>query len=183
MKLKQNSISARLYRWFYITDNMPSNLCPYFWKLVAMWVLLGPGALISAPMMIVNRGEKMEWPSRIIGGALLYFVAYILMLMVFAPISYLMIGISEKYWNFQLGGFTGWVLTIACLIVLFIVRKVEKRKEEKARKRSPYIWDEEGNYVTNPDYEEFEPKTPRTYILKEFIKAKYNRYCPKIDWE
>jgi hypothetical protein len=184
MKLKQNSISAKLYRWFYITDSMPANLCPYFWKLVAMWVLIGPAALISAPMLIANKGDEIdEWTPRIIGGILLYALSYIALLMIFAPISYLMIGMSKQYLNFQVVGFIAWATGIVCLIIFLIVKKNEKRKVEKARKKSRYIWDEEGNYGENPDYEKFEPKTPRTYILKEFIKARYNRYCPKIDWE
>lgn len=36
MKLNYNSFSSKLYRWIYYSDTneMPSNLCPYFWKLV-----------------------------------------------------------------------------------------------------------------------------------------------------
>jgi hypothetical protein len=26
-------------------------------------------------------------------------------------------------------------------------------------------------------------KKPRVNLVSEFIKAKYNKYCPKIDWE
>jgi hypothetical protein len=46
-------------------------------------------------------------------------------------------------------------------------------------KRLEFIWDADGNYVKNPNYEPYEKKPN---IIIEFIKAKYNRYCPKIEW-
>ena len=52
MKLDQNSISARLFRWFYATNGMPKNLCPYFWKLVLMWVFILPYTILSLPVIL-----------------------------------------------------------------------------------------------------------------------------------
>ncbi len=31
MNLNINSKTAKLYRWFYATNEMPQSLCPYFW--------------------------------------------------------------------------------------------------------------------------------------------------------
>jgi hypothetical protein len=54
MRLKSNSISARLYRYFYGTEIMPTSLCNYFWALVLAYLLIIPleifglvGTLIS----------------------------------------------------------------------------------------------------------------------------------------
>lgn len=181
MKLNKNSISARLYRWFYITESMPSNLCPYFWKLVAMWILIVPASLISAPILIANRGDKInEWTPRITGGLLLYGVAFILFLMFFAPISYIYYGWIKNYIQWQTGGVLAWMVTILALIIIGTFELYNRRKAAKERKLYKFIWDEEGNYIENPEYREPEEKT---YIIREFIKAKYNRYCPKIDWK
>ena len=54
MKLNQNSLSAKLYRWFYKTDTMPTNLCPYFWKLVTAVILSPLFAIYTLPYEIIN---------------------------------------------------------------------------------------------------------------------------------
>ena len=46
-------------------------------------------------------------------------------------------------------------------------------KQKKRQKR----YDEDGNYLPYGG----EPKKQNIFI--EFIKAKYNKYCPKIDWK
>jgi hypothetical protein len=46
-------------------------------------------------------------------------------------------------------------------------RRYQKRLEER--------WDENGNYVPR--------KEDKPNIIIEFVKAKYNRYCPKITWK
>ena len=42
MKLNRNSISAKLFRYFYSTDIMPGSLCTYFWALVLAYILIIP---------------------------------------------------------------------------------------------------------------------------------------------
>jgi hypothetical protein len=37
-------------------------------------------------------------------------------------------------------------------------------------------YDENGYRIWN------KPKEEKTYLVVEFAKAKYNKYCPKIDW-
>jgi hypothetical protein len=59
MRLKSNSISARLYRYFYGTEIMPTSLCNYFWALVLAYLLIIPleifglvGTLISYKLIL-----------------------------------------------------------------------------------------------------------------------------------
>jgi acyl-homoserine lactone acylase PvdQ len=54
MKLNINSTSAQLYRWFYATEQMPQSLCPYFWKLVLMWVFILPYTILSLPVILMD---------------------------------------------------------------------------------------------------------------------------------
>ena len=54
MKLNINSTSAQLYRWFYATTTMPQSLCPYFWKLVIMWLLILPYSILSLPVILMD---------------------------------------------------------------------------------------------------------------------------------
>jgi amino acid transporter len=42
MTLNSNSISAKLYRYFYSKQNMPASLCTYFWALVIAYLFIIP---------------------------------------------------------------------------------------------------------------------------------------------
>jgi amino acid transporter len=42
MTLNSNSISAKLYRYFYSKQNMPESLCTYFWALVLAYLFIIP---------------------------------------------------------------------------------------------------------------------------------------------
>ena len=74
-------------------------------------------------------------------------------------------------------GFATWfgalILGIAMLYKYFL----EKRDEAKW-KRMKNNYDENGNWI--PYEDRLTGKRPN--IILEFIKAKYNKYCPKIDW-
>src|SRR5690349_6076678 len=55
MKLSQNSWHAWVYQFFYGFENdMPNNLCPYFWKFILSLVLFVPCFLIELPTMIIQ---------------------------------------------------------------------------------------------------------------------------------
>lgn len=180
MKLNHNSTSARLYRWFYITDEMPQTLCPYFWKLVIMWIFLAPVGLISIPIVITKQ-EADEWPVRILGGLLLWGIVALLFIAIF-PITYLFWGWFDPKTTFgawQRTGLALWGMLIVGSIIWGILEIRQRKKEARRHRQKEWIWNDEGDYVKNPDYEPYEEKPS---IIIEFIKAKYNKYCPKIDW-
>ena len=60
MKMNYNSLTAKFYRWFYEVDYMPSNICPYFWKLVIAYLLCIPKFVITYPTYIFTK----EWGLR-----------------------------------------------------------------------------------------------------------------------
>ena len=181
MKLNRNSISARLYRWFYMTKEMPQTLCPYFWKLVIMWIFILPVSIISAPMVITKQ-DPDEWFVRILGGACLWFLAFIVFLAIF-PVTYLLWGWFNPNTTFRAWQGVGiliWMITLVVSIVFTILHFYKNRRDNRRHKQSEWIWDENGDHVLNPDYVPYEE---RSNIFIEFIKAKYNKYCPKIDWK
>ena len=181
MKLNHNSISARLYRWFYIKDEMPQTLCPYFWKLVIMWILIIPYGLLSLPV-IITKGEIEEWGMRPLAGALGWGMLFCVFLALF-PVTYFFWGWFDPKTTFgawQMSGILIWSIAIASTIFLGIIRLNQKRGEKRRNRQREYIWNENDEYVKNPDYVEYEE---RSNMIVEFIKAKYNKYCPKIDWE
>ena len=183
MKLNRNSISARLYRWFYITDNMPQSLCPYFWKLLIMWIFILPSSISYPPEKILcSGGEKLDsWGERGLFSILFYLVILVGLSVLFS-LSILTNGwfvpgsILHKIQSFG-------AVSVLCIILIsfisLIIYGINRYKEKKRKKQLPYTWDDEGNRIPNPDYTSHEPKPN---LIIEFIKARYNKYCPKIDW-
>jgi hypothetical protein len=182
MKLNQNSISARLYRWFYLTDHMPMTLCPYFWKLVIMWIMIIPIGIISLPTTLV-KNDLDSWGERFSFTFFLWVFMFIVFIMLFSPITYFFFGWFPRNTVFESWQILGIVLWggLALIGSIFgIIRLITRRREKKRNLNLKYIWDEHGDYIENPNYAPYEKKPN---ITIEFIKAKYNKYCPKIDWE
>lgn len=119
MKLNQNGTIARYYKWFYMTDELPTNLCPFFWWL-ALSLLL---AVVMMPTIAIYRKMRelkapyVEW---IIAGVFLW----VAILAVVALIIHFVtnpIGTSI---------FAGIALSVA-FITFITTRKSEAIKESK----------------------------------------------------
>lgn len=177
MKLKSTSISSKLYRWFYATEYLPTNLCPYFWKLVLAWLVLIPYSLVCLPMVIMeltDRGYKYDDNStgkRIGMSAILYFMLFCVSSMIALICVFFTIPEKDSFYGFlaAIGGAV-WILVIA----LCSIEGYKAFKDWNYRRKIKY--DENGYRIWN------EPKQKKTYLVVEFAKAKYNKYCPKIDW-
>lgn len=187
MKAKRNSISARLYRWFYFTDEMPNNLCPYFWKLVIAYTLILPLTAICIPVILKELKEghysEEDWFQRIALSGVIWGMGFLSFLALFSPITLLIWGwFSEKslFHSWQFVGIIVWSIVLVVLLTTAISYVISKRKEKKRKRAQEYMWNEDGEWVPNPDYV---PHEERKNLLVEFIKAKYHKYCPKIDWE
>jgi len=173
MKLSRNSISAKLYRWFYATSNLPESLCPYFWKLVLMWVFVLPYTVISIPSMLMDLKEPSDKTTgeRVGVGLIMWFIIFMLVCMlswaglIFAEPT------DNSFWFHMLAtGFIGWGIAI-----VFGAAGLFKWTKEKLENRH-IKYDEDGYRIWEP------VKEKQPSIIKEFVKAKYNKYCPKIDW-
>ena len=163
MKLNKNSISAKLFRWFYRTSELPTNLCPYFWKLVMAYVFAIPLFIIPLPYVIINKDTCNESPgNRIWMGIICWFILFSLitaltpiMLFWYTPVKDSFLEILMIY------GFFVWAAGLTLGIIWFIHHLGEKIKE---RRNLP-------------------KKEKRSNIIVEMVKATYYKYCPKIDWD
>jgi hypothetical protein len=174
MKLNINSLSARLYRWFYATSQMPQSLCPYFWKLVLMWAFILPYSIISLPIILMDRKDPER---RTIGErAGMGFIVWFILFMLCCMLSW--VGLiwktpeKDTFFVFTITlGFIGWVIAI-------FVGGIELFKRSKEKWENRHIkYDEHGYRIWTS------PKPKQDSIIVAFVKAKYNKYCPKIDWK
>lgn len=177
MEINYKSTSARLYREFYNTKKMPESLCPYFWKLVFAWpstILLSP---LLIPFWIANKLDKSDTDIPVIGKAFIGAILYGCLFLVFCmgvSISSIWITYYQKtvWFQWYIGGF----LVMFGLLVAGIILLYQRWKDKRHLKRLESSWDENGNYIP------IENRTKPNIII-EFVKAKYNRYCPKITWK
>ena len=162
MKLNQNSLSAKLYRWFYKTDTMPTNLCPYFWKLVTAVILSPLLAIYTLPYEIINY-KRRRWDTY----GDMFLTSAACWCIIFAFIS-MISSLGFFFYIPDKGSLLSVIMTIGscfwgCLILVGIIWGIIKTAEYLESKK---IDDE---------------KTDN--IIVEMVKAKYHKYCPKIDWK
>jgi hypothetical protein len=170
MKLNYNSFSSKLYRWIYYSDTneMPNNLCPYFWRLVVAYIIALPVLVLTLPYELIRLfkkdKEEMDMPllPRIIS-TVVFAIALFVIAALLAPIS-LFFGyspIESSGFNSMInGGIFLWFIGGIVGLVYGITYLVDKYKN-----RSKVI-----------------KEAKSENIVVEFVKAKYNKYCPKIEW-
>ncbi len=174
MQLNINSTTAKLYRWFYSTSQMPQSLCPYFWKLVLMWVFIVPYTILSLPVILIDLKDPDHRTTgeRVGVGFIMWFILFMLVSMLSWIGIFFVEPVKDSMWYHMLiVGFLGWGASIIFGGIEFYKWAKEKweNRHVKYDKNGYRIW-------TKP-----EPKQPS--IITEFVKAKYNKYCPKIDWK
>lgn len=174
MKLNINSISARAYRWFYATAKMPESLCPYFWKLVLMWVFILPYTILSLPVIAMDfkDPENRTTGERAGVGFIIWFILGMIACMLSWVGLFWVTPIKDSAFLHMLtAGGIGWLISI-------VIGAIELFKWAKEKWENRHVrYDKDGYRIWTP----VEPKQPS--IIVEFVKAKYNKYCPKIDWK
>jgi hypothetical protein len=177
MKLNSNSISSKLYRWFYGTNVLPNNLCPYFWKLVFSWLIVIPYSLFCLPVISYELFDKTyEVTDNSTGKRIGYsLLIYFLLFLVSCMLSFFVVFFIEPekdsfYWFMVVLGVLLWFVGI----VIGVIEGVKSLKEWNRIRKLKY--DENGRRIWG------ETKEQKTYLVVEFAKAKYKKYCPKIDW-
>jgi len=171
MKLNKESIGARLYRLFYSTQEMPLSLCPYFWKLVLMYILILPSFILALPLIITRENEPW-WMKNLLG------------VIVYLAIFGVTIIENSILYQFRIIGVISslFLLTWAIIETIDLIRKKLKKnktywyKEYSNGKYTfrKYSYDENDNRIY---------KNTNFYTIRNFISAKVNNYCPKIDWD
>ena len=162
MKLNQNSLSAKLYRWFYKTNTMPTNLCPYFWRLVTAAILSPLFAIYTLPYEIINY-KRSRWDTYgdMLGISLAYWclIAVIICMISSLGLFFYIPDKSTLLWIMISVGLICW-LSLIVFGIAWALAKTAKYLESK----------ESDNEKTDN-------------IIVEMVKAKYHKYCPKIDWK
>jgi hypothetical protein len=173
MNLNYNSVSARLYRWFYITNDMPNSLCPYFWKLVLMWILITPYTILSLPYLLVygknyDSGSFVEKP---VSGIFMYFALFLALSTIFSVSALWIVFPKESIlFDIQILGIFTWLITFILSLYGGILWIIEKYKNSKI------TYDEHGYPSLNYS------KVKESNIFVEWIKSTYYNYCPRINW-
>lgn len=164
MKLNKNSISAKLFRWFYSTRELPTNLCPYFWKLVMAYVFAIQLFIITLPYAIIDKDSCNEsLGNRIYIGLFCWFILSLLIAALTPIILFWHTPVKGSLLESLIHyGFAVWAAGLFTGVMWFIHHLGEKIKERKRR---------------NLPKEE-----KRSNIIVEMVKATYYKYCPKIDW-
>jgi len=173
MQLSKESTTASLYRWYYATKNMPQSLCPYFWKVVVMYLTLIPYTIFSLPYMILNGKDKSSGWGEKPGTGLLLYIGLGLVAAMFWSLTIFFVGLYPKdsfAQGMQILGLMLWLVVIVCTVIFGSKWLYGKYKQSKIK------YDEHGYRIWEP-VKEKEPN-----LLVEFVKASYNKYCPKIDW-
>ena len=113
----------------------------------------------------------------------MWILLWIVGITIIGPLSVLFVGFlndNSFLSSIQITGFM-ILLSFSFLSLIFgTIYLISKMKERKIRRGLKFIWDEFGEYVPNPNYVPYENKPN---LIIEFIKASYNKYCPKIDWK
>lgn len=137
-----------------------------------MWAFILPYSILSLPVILMDLKdpENRTTVERAGMGAIIWFILG----MIICMLSY--IGLiwatptKDSFFVFMLTvGGIGWGFAI--IIGLTALVKVLKEKWENRGIK----YDENGYRIWNP-----EPK--QDSILISFVKASYNKYCPRIEW-
>ena len=178
MKLNQNSVSAKLYKWFYGVSEyqgLPNNLCPYFWKVVLMYLTFIPYVLFSIPVVVYDLFDKNfsngdRKTGERLGISVGVYIALFAITALISAIVALFIKVESGSWFefLVVGGCLIW----AGLVVIGIIEGVKHLREYTTTNDS-YYDEQQDKWVV---------KKTKVNMTAEFIKAKYNKYCPKIDW-
>ncbi len=163
MKASKNSIHAKLYDFTY-SGGLPQNLCPYFWKLIFSAIMFVPNFIVQAPSLIINLFQKHnnDCAENRLNGLAVYVCGAILTLLSIVEFQYFK-AVFGAYSYDKFSANCGLIINVMILFILFRWLWIEYVQYWFKKKRT---------------YEE-----PKPNIVVEFVKAKYNKYCPKIDWK
>ena len=154
MTLNYDSFNAKLYRYFYGTEDMPKSICPYFWKLLMAWIFIVPVTLLSFPSVISEIITKESY------------------------------GLKRLFYTFMLFMVLIWVSSMVCTVLMIINDYEKGSMVISMGSMGLVLWVfftvvgvvEGGKYLKDSD------KVNDSVIIG-FVKSKYNKYCARITWK
>lgn len=165
MDLDYNSTTAKIYRWFYGTEKMPKSGCTYWRKAIFAYLLLIPTVCFCLPVLFFEKRNNFEdnnpyiW--KYVLSCVFYFCLYCLFSIGYAIYCFYnhthLVKDSWEHATCALGAYwivVGGAVGVVCSIS-YLTKKIIGRKKDKE---------------TKPN------------IIIEFVKTKYNKICPTLNW-
>lgn len=174
-KLKKTSISTKLYMWVYNREvyELPTNLCPFFWKTIFAYILSIIVGTLSLPILLITGFGKFMFTSYI-QKSIASLSQFTLAVYVITWFAWCYIAAISLFFNTYSNGSLmeaassiGLILWFGT-IVFILIRIIELYRKHLSNKR----WRENG----------LPKKQVADNIIIEFIKSKYKKYCPSIEW-
>lgn len=158
MKININSWHARLTRWTYRIEELPGNLCGYFWIMLLAVILFPLTAIISLPRIFVGEYTKTEsYP----------YLPFIICISIWFLLGILSFYLYGGYCVFFIG-FNSKAILVNLAIVIFLVFTFMAL--------IPFLF-----YIIRKKFSKTSISLTDT-VVYQFIKAKKNKYCPVIEW-
>ncbi len=167
MKLKNKSLHAWVYNNTY-GSALPGNLCPYFWKLVFAFIILIPNLILQIPVIIYNPFDKYRnarpAEKRVFSFGI-HLCLTIIICLIIATYHWIKAIFGCYSYNAEWANIAIVTYSICSIFGLYYaikwwVKKLDEHKHTWHHKKEKY-----------------------PSIIIEFLKAKYHKYYPKIDWE
>jgi hypothetical protein len=178
MKLKKSSYTSRLYRWFYDENKMPNNLCPYFWKVVAMYVLILPTVVFGLPWMLWDSYEfkKANIVSKMAVGAFMW-------IGLFCALTPL-VSLASLFTTFAKHSFLDSMAFLGCMVMAIAVivglvwYGMKLHTDYENRQYEALVIRDEYGYIIGR-----KPRPEKKWMIIEYIKAVYEKQCPSVEWD
>lgn len=158
MEYYSRSTTARLYRWFY-DSVLPTDFCEYARKVAFMYLVIIPYVIFCWPGMLFDKSCSSTRDTNWLYTLILTIFVYGVLLAAFSMIASVILFI-------QLGGFPeeghSWEIIFAAGLICWMLTIVT---------------------LLIIFFKNLRVSVPRTTMVGDFVRAKKNKYCPRITWK
>ncbi len=152
-KIITNSLSTRLYYWFYATNKLPINVADYRKKLAFMyltiipyWVLTLPGCFLEGSFCNKKRMNKLGLT--LIG----YFLLLVAGCMLLYPLSFFIVLPKSKLLTIAMYSSKAWLIIGAYALVILSMEFIKTQLRESRDKKMEELDNGFGIYSPNSNW-------------------------------
>jgi len=159
MKSTKNSWHAKLYLFSY-DSKLPDNLCPYFWKVILGAILFVPRLIFRLPYYGMEKIGVSSYEPVKRDQTSLGFMGWVIcdLLFLLMYITYHLIKAMFGAYSYNSDAANLGILIYSGMVCVVLYIKINSYRKRYSETKS-------------------EPG-----LIKSFIKAKYNKLCPRIEW-
>jgi hypothetical protein len=155
MELKLNSWYVWLWNYTY-DEKLPSNLCPFFWKLVLAIILFIPNFILRLPLVIGSIfNKKIEKESSALG-VIIWLILSAFTITTYSLFHFFMYLFDAYSYDSGAASCGGIVLVSLGVGIIY-------------------------NYLHNKSY--YLENSLKNNIIISYSKSVYGKYCPRINWK